>query len=90
MRSIDRALDGILSNSGVVPLQIVNERRQWQGSTMTFSFDAKMGPISAPIKGLVDVTDKDLTVDVDLGLFERLLGNQARGSVEERVRALLK
>lgn len=90
MRSIDRALDGIFTNSGVVPLQIVNERRNWQGSTMTFSFDAKMGPISTPIKGLVEVTDKDLTVDVDLGWFERLTGNQARGSIEAGIRGLLK
>ena len=34
---------------------------------MDFSFDAKVGIVSTPIKGFVDVTDKDVTVDADLG-----------------------
>jgi hypothetical protein len=30
---------------------------------MDFSFDAKVGIVSPPIKGFVNVTDKDVTVD---------------------------
>lgn len=39
---------------------------------MNFSFHAKVGIVSTPIKGFVDVTDKDVTVEVDLGWLERL------------------
>ena len=58
---------------------------------MEFSFDAKLGILNAPIKGFVEVTDRDLTIDADLGLLERLLGaRQARTALESRVRGLLK
>jgi hypothetical protein len=75
----------------VIPLQIVNEQRNWQGSTLIFSFTAKMGIISTPIKGFVEVTDRDVTIDADLGLLERLLpGQKTRASIEQKVRGLLK
>jgi autotransporter translocation and assembly factor TamB len=47
--------------------------------------------LGAPIKGTVDVTDKDLTIDVDLGLLEKLFPvKQATAAIESRVRGLLK
>ncbi len=45
---------------------------------MNFSFDAKVGIVSTPIKGFVDVTDKDVTVDADLGWLEKLFFPQSR------------
>jgi hypothetical protein len=57
---------------------------------MDFSFDAKVGIVSAPIKGFVDVTDKDVTVDADLGWLERLFpAKQAQAALEGRVKGLL-
>jgi hypothetical protein len=57
---------------------------------MDFSFDAKVGLVSAPIEGFVDVTDKDVTVDADLGWLERLLpAKQAQAAIEGRVKGLL-
>jgi hypothetical protein len=88
---VDRSFDEVFRGMGVVSLQIVNEKRSWAGSTMTFSFDAKMGFLSAPIKGTVDVTDKDVTIAADLGLFEKLLpARQAQAAVEGRIRGLIK
>ncbi len=90
IRAVDRSFDDLFSGLGIVPLQIVNEQRSWQGSTLTFSFTAKAGIVNAPIKGTVEVTDKDLTVDADLGFFEKLLPvKQARAAIEKRVRGLL-
>ncbi|MGA8029097.1 MAG: hypothetical protein WB992_18310 [Bryobacteraceae bacterium] len=90
IRAVDRSFDEIFKTTGVIPLQIVNERRAWKGGTMTFSFEAKMGPLSTPIKGTVEVTDKDLTIDADLGLFEKLLpGKQAQANIEGKIRGLL-
>jgi hypothetical protein len=55
VRSVDRSFDDLFRGFGPVPIQIVNESRKWMGSRMDFSFDAKVGIIGAPIKGLVDV-----------------------------------
>ena len=90
VRSIDRSFDDLFRNNGVIPLQIVNEHRTWQGSTMTFSFDAKMGILSTPIKGFVEITDKDLTIDADLGFLEKLIpAKQAKAALEGKIKGLL-
>ncbi len=91
IRAVDRSFDDLFSGLGVIPLQIANERRSWQGETLSFSFTAKVGVLSAPIKGTVEVTDKDLTIDADLGLLEKLFpAKQARTAIEGRIRGLLK
>ena len=90
VRSVDRSFDDLFKGLGAVPIQIVNESRKWTGSRMNFSFDAKMGIVSTPIKGFVDVTDKDVTVDADLGWLERLFpAKQAQAALEGRIKGLL-
>src|SRR5215469_8062074 len=90
MRSVDRSFDDLFKGFGTVPIQIVHESRKWTGSRMDFSFDAKVGIVSTPIKGFVDVTDKDVTVDADLGWLERLIpGKQTQAAIEGRVKGLL-
>jgi hypothetical protein len=57
---------------------------------MTFSLVAKMGFLSNPIRGLVEVTDENITIDADLGLLARLMPQEkVRTVVETRVRGLL-
>ena len=90
MRAVDRSFDDLFRGIGILPLQIVNEKRAWNGSILNFSFDAKAGFLSTPIKGIVEVTEKDVTIDADLGLLERLLpAKQASAELEGRVRGLL-
>ncbi len=90
MRSVDRSFDDLFRGIGVVPIQFVDERRSWQGSTLTFSISAKMGLISTPLRGTIEVTDKDITIDADLGLLERLIpATKARDSITSRIRGLL-
>jgi CTP synthase (UTP-ammonia lyase) len=49
-----------------------------------------MGIISTPVKGTVDVTDKDLTIDVDLGMFNRFVDEKsAQQMIGNRVKGLL-
>ncbi len=89
-QSVDRSFDDLFQGFGTVPIQIVNESRKWTGSRMDFSFDAKVGIVSTPIKGFVDITDKDVTVDADLGWLERLFpAKQAQAALEGRVKGLL-
>src|SRR5436853_560012 len=90
MRSVDRSLDDLFRGLSVAPIQFVEERRSWQGSTLTFSISAKMGFVSTPMKGTVEVTDRDITIDADLGLLERLIpAAKARTSITNRIRGLL-
>ena len=90
MRSVDRSFDDLFRGMGVIPIQFVGERRSWQGSTLTFSLSAKMGFVSTPMKGTIEVTDRDITIDADLGLLERLIpATKARDSIASRVRGLL-
>jgi len=90
MRSVDRSFDDLFKGFGPVPIQIVNESRKWTGSRMDFSFDAKMGIVSTPIKGFVDVTDQYVTVDADLGWLGRLFpAAQTKAALEGRVKGLL-
>jgi hypothetical protein len=90
MRSVDRSFDDLFKGPGFMSIQIVNQHRRWTGSKLTFSFDAKAGFISTPIKGFVDVTDKDVTVEADLGLLEKLIpAKKAQEAITDRVRGLL-
>lgn len=90
MRSVDRSFEELFRGVGVAPIQFVDVQRSWQGSTLNFSMRAKMGLLSTPIKGTIDVTDKDLTIDVDLGLLEKLLPQaKARETLTNKIRGLL-
>jgi Putative polyhydroxyalkanoic acid system protein (PHA_gran_rgn) len=90
IQAVDRSFDDVFKNVGVLRIQLVNEQRKWEGSTLVFSFTAKIGLLSSFIKGTVEVTEKDVTIDADLGLLERLLGSKtSRGAIESKVRGLL-
>jgi hypothetical protein len=90
MRSVDRSFDDLFRGIGMIPIQFVDEQRNWRGSTLTFSLSAKMGFVSTPMKGTIEVTDKDITIDADLGLLEHLIpATKARISMTSRVRGLL-
>jgi len=91
IRTVERSFDDLFKGVGVLPVQLVQEHRSWQGSTLTFAMTAKMGFMSTPIKGTVDVTDRDLTIDVDLGILERMIpAKKAQEMITDRVRGLLK
>jgi hypothetical protein len=91
IRSVDRSFNDLFQGIGVLPVQLVQQQRSWQGSTLTFALNAKMGLISTPIKGTVEVTDRDLTIDVDLGILERMIpAKKAQEVITDHVRGLLK
>jgi hypothetical protein len=90
IRSVDRSFDDLFKGLGPVPIKIVNESRKWTGSKMDFTFDAKVGIVSTPIRGFIDITDKDVTVDADLGWLERLISpKQTQAALAGRVKGLL-
>jgi hypothetical protein len=72
IRSVDRSFDDLFQGTGL-PVRLTQQQKNWQGSTLTFSISAKMGLLSTPIKGTVEVTERDLTIDADLGILERMI-----------------
>ena len=93
-QSVNRSLDDIFAGSFSLPVKLVQDRRTWNADTLTFSLIAKMGPlnmVSTPISGTVLVTDHDLTIDVNLGVLERLIpAEKVRQVVSTRLKGLLK
>ncbi len=88
--AVDRSFNDLFRNPAGIPLRIVDEKREWQGSTLIFSFTAKMGILSSPIRGTVEVKSQELTIDADLGLLEKLIpGMKTREVLEQKVRGLL-
>ena len=93
-QALNRSLDDIFRGSIGLPVKLVQEHRSWNADTLTFSLIARMGPlnmVSTPISGTVLVTDHDLTIDVNLGILERLLpAEKARQVVSSRLKGFLK
>jgi hypothetical protein len=90
-RAVDRSLDDLFRGIVVLPVQLLEQRKNWEGDRLAFSFVAKMALVSTPIKGVVDISDRDITIDVDLGVWERLIpAAKAREAVTQRIRGLLK
>ncbi len=89
IQAVDRSFDELFKGTPLVPIEVTNEARKWDGNTLTFSFNAKMGVLRAPIKGTVKVGDSDLTIDADFGLLEKLLGGGMTKTLETRVKGLL-
>jgi len=91
MESVDRSFDEMFQGIPGLPVRLVLEQKSWQGSILSFSLTAKLGLLSTPIKGTVEVTDQDLTVDADLGLLNRLVSEKnAQELIGSRIKGLLK
>jgi hypothetical protein len=71
-------------------VRLVVKQKSWQGSTLSFQLSAKMGLLSTPIKGTVEVTDHELIVDADLGMLNRLLPEKTiQEAIGGRIKGLL-
>jgi hypothetical protein len=89
--AVDRSFDDLFKGVAELPVKVTIQERTWQGSTLTFALTAKWGLLSTPIKGTVEVTDHDITVDADLGLLNRFVSEKtARAAMGDRIKGLLK
>jgi hypothetical protein len=88
--AVDHSMNQVFSGLGGGIIEFTDQHRHWNGDTMAFSLTARMGFIKTPIKGTVAVTASDVTVDVDLGLLEKLIPQETvRTGIEGQVRGLL-
>ena len=91
VQTFDRTFNDLFKEAGALPVKVTVEHRSWQGSTMTFALSAKMGIISTPIKGTVEVTDRDIIVDADLGILGKFVNEKsAQQLLGSRIKGLLK
>ena len=91
VQTVDRTFNDLFKEAGALPVKLTVEYRSWQGSTMTFALSAKMGIISTPIKGTVEVTDRDIIVDADLGILGKFVNEKsAQQLLGSRIKGLLK
>jgi isocitrate dehydrogenase len=77
IESIDRSFDQMFQGISGLPVRLVVEQKNWQGSVLSFALSAKMGGLSTPIKGTVEVTDHEVIVDADLGMLSRFVPEDA-------------
>lgn len=91
METVDRTFSDMFQGMGGMPVQVEVQQKSWAGDVLTFAVTAKMAFMSTAIKGTVEVTDKDVTIDVDLGILGNMVGEKkAQEMVEKRIRGLLK
>jgi hypothetical protein len=89
-QAVDRSFDDVFKAAVSMPVQLAEEQRSWSGDRLTFSLVVKMGFFSSPIKGTIDVTDQDVTIDVDLGILENMIpAEKVKDAIGERVKGLL-
>lgn len=87
---VDRAFDDVFKGVAQVPITITGQQKSWQGSVMTFSLVAKMGFLSNPISGTVEVTDSEVTLDADVGMLAKLFPvEKMQTALQTRLRGLL-
>lgn len=88
---MDRCLDHLLSGIGGSSIEILDKKKTWNGSSMRFSFTGKVGYISVPLAGTIDVSDANVVVNMDLPpLVKTFIGEEKiHRIVETNVREML-
>jgi len=87
---VDRSIDDVFTSVAMGLVQVVDQTKTWNGNTMNFAMNVRAGFLNAPIKGTVNVTDQDVTIDADLGLFEKFIApEKTQAAIEGKVRGLL-
>jgi hypothetical protein len=88
---VDDSATELFKGTPGTPVQIVDQQRRWDGDTMHYSFTGKMAFFSAPIKGWIQVTEKDVTIECELPeLVKKFMPeDKVKAGIESRVRGLL-
>ena len=91
VQAIDRSFASAFQSAAAgMPVEISVDQKTWAGSILTFALKAKMGFVSAPIKGTVEVTDHEVIIDADLGMLGRFVSeDKVKDLLGSRVKTLL-
>ena len=88
---VDSHVDQLFDIPGGGAVQLRDQKKSWNGSTMDFSLTASLGFISLPISGTVLVDDTNVTVQCELPpMVSKFIGeDKVRAGIEGRVRGML-
>ena len=88
---IDRAATDLFAGVAGGMVQITGQKKEWNGSTMTFSFTGQLGFISVPITGTILVDNRNVTVNCELpAMVRNFIGEDKLGAgIEGRLKGLL-
>ena len=88
---VERGADQLFGGAAGGSVEIVDQKKDWQGSTMSFSFTGKMGFIAVPLSGTVQVDDTNVVVNCELpAMVKNFIGEDKVGDgIEKKVKALL-
>jgi hypothetical protein len=82
---IDKATDDLFAHGIGSSIQLVNPKKEWAGSTMTFSLTARMGFITVPLSGDIMVDDVNVTVHCELpSMIKNFFGETKAQTVIEK------
>jgi hypothetical protein len=89
---VDRGASGLFAGVAGDVVEIVDQKKEWNGSTMTFSFTGKLGFIAVPLAGTIVVDDRNVTVNCELpAMVKNFLGEYKVGSgIEDKMKGLLR
>ncbi len=88
---IDSGWTGVFAGIAGGLVEIVDQTKAWNGSTMSFAFTGRVGFISIPLTGTVGVDDRNVTVQCELpAMAQQFVGEAKIGaSIEKNVQQLL-
>ena len=91
IKLVNDSSDQLFANVANAPVQVTEVEKRWNGSTLHFSFVARMGIFNAPIKGIVQCAEHDVTIDVELpGMLKQFIPEEKmKQQVAGRIRGLL-
>lgn len=88
---LDQGVDQLLAGPGLDGVQIVDQKKSWDGPVMAFSCTGKVGFISVPLAATIAVDDTNVTVECNLPpMVENFVGEEkVRAIVEGNVRKMV-
>lgn len=97
LRTKDQAIaliagsDNLFAGAAGSSVEIVDQRMEWSGSTMEFSFTGRLGFISVPLSGTLEVDEVNVTVMSELPPKVKSFLGEAKvaSSIEKQLRRLL-
>lgn len=78
---------GVVGNS----VEIADQKKEWNGSTMNFSFTGRLGFVAVPISGTIAVDDVNVVVVCNLPpMVQNFIGeDKVAASIEKQMQRLL-
>jgi hypothetical protein len=88
---IEKATTDLFAQGVGSSIQLMNPKKEWTGSTMTFSVTARMGFITVPLSGDVMVDDINITVHCELpSMIKNFFGEaKAQTAIEKKFKEIV-